>query len=372
MTSAEDNAGPLRVLITLHQGGGAGSVTSVLALALGLHQHGLRVHLVCPPGSPAERAALDGGLAVHPLPLAAGNRFRNARRLADLLATLPVDMVNSQSSRDREALTWLGLTRRNLPPFVFTRRNYPHTSRFENWLAGRVARRVIAVSEPVADVLAGRGVPRDRIRIVANGLVTARTDRPVAAADVERWKARIGWEEGRRTIGIVARLKDQEVVVRALASVATPVRLVLAGVDPVEARRFPPVPARHAVVAVPYDPDVRPLYDLLEVVLHPSRLEALPQSVLEALALGKPLIASNATGNAVVVRHEVDGLLAAPADPASWAEALTRLLGDAVLARRLGENGRQRARDDFALDRTVAGTLAVYREAVAEARAGRR
>jgi glycosyltransferase involved in cell wall biosynthesis len=121
------------------------------------------------------------------------------------------------------------------------------------------------------------------------------------------------------------------------------------------------VGAPHAVVCVPFTLDVAPLYRLLEVVLLPSRIEGLSQALLEAMALGKPVIASDAGGNPELIRHEADGLLVPPLDPAAWAAAIERLLGDAALAARLGEAARLTARVTFSLDRTVERTLALYR-----------
>jgi glycosyltransferase involved in cell wall biosynthesis len=356
----------VRVLISLHQGGGAGSVNSTLHLALGLARRGLLVRFVCPPDSPVEVEARAGGLEVHPLPLRSSHRFANARRLRQLLERHPVDLINSQGSKDREAFIWLGLTRRLPAPLILTRRTWPRSTWLELRLGAAVAARVIAVSDSVAGALERGGVPRARIRVIPNGVILARLDRAVAPAEVRAWRERIGWEPSRRTVGIVARPKDQDVVVRALEFVRAPVRLVLAGLDEAAlGRPLPPAPARHAVVRLPYDPAIRPLYELLEVALHPSHREAMPQAVLEAMALGKPVIASNDSGNAGIIRHEIDGLLAAPHDPAAWGAALDRVLADGRLAERLGEAARRRAREDFALSHTVDRTIAVYEEVLA-------
>jgi len=341
-------------------------VNSIVRLALGVAERGVHVRFVCPPDSPVESEARRGGLEVHPIALARGGRFSNARRLADLLARHPVDLVNSHGSKDREAFTWLGLTGRLPVPAIFTRRSWPRTSRIENWLAGRVARFVVTLSEPVAGRLRSAGIPASKLRVIENGVLLDRLDRPVGADEVDEWRRRIRWEASRRTIAIVARPKDQRVVVGSLGRVATPVRLVLAGLDG-EALEgpLPEVPERHAVVRLPFLSDVRPLYDLVEVVLHPSRWDALPQAALEAMALGKPVIASRATGNAVIITNEQDGLLVEPGDPDAWASALERLFADPALAARLGAAARRRAREDFPLERTIARTIALYHECLA-------
>lgn len=350
----------------LHQGGGAGSVASTLHLSLGLRRAGVEVVFVCPPGSEVEALAAGGGLTVVPLPLEAGARRANAAALAALVARHRPDLINSQSARDRAALTWLRLTGRLAVPLVLTRRQMPRTFVLENWLASRAADRVVAVSHAVAKALRGRGTPARKLAIVHNGLIAERVDRPTSERELFQWRDRIGWTEAQRTLGIVARPKDQRVVLEALRLVRTPVRLVLAGVDPASALGAVArgVAPPHAVVCLPFTPEVAPLYRLLDLALLPSRMEGFSQSLLEAMALEKPVIASAAGGNPELVTDGVDGLLVAPLDPTAWAGAVERLLGDRVLAARLGAAARRTARERFSLERTVAGTLDVYRSLV--------
>jgi L-malate glycosyltransferase len=350
------------VMQVLHQGGGAGSVTSTLHLSLGLARAGLSVRFVCPPGSEVEALARSGGLDVHPLKLEPRRRRENAAKLRGLLERHPVDLINSQSARDREALTWLALTRRLPIPLVVTRRQMPRTFFPENWLMSRLASQVVAVSRAVGEALIRRGTPRRKLTVIHNGLVTARVDGSVPDMVLQDWRLRIGWEPSRRTVGIVARPKDQEVVLRALQTVLTPVRLVLAGVDPQSrlGQLAGRVTGRHAVVCLPFTPDVRPLYDLLELVMLPSHSEGLSQALLEAMALGKPVIASASTGNLELITNGVDGRLVSPMDPKAWAAAIEALLGDTESARRLGSAARRTARETFALDHTVARTIQLY------------
>src|SRR3989449_10667984 len=91
----------------------------------------------------------------------------------------------------------------------------------------------------------------------------------------------------------------------------------------------------------------------------------LSQTLLEAMALGLPVVASDYGGNPDLVRPGETGLLVPPLDPAAWARALARLFGDADLARRLARAGRELVRRDFTLERTAARTEAIYREALA-------
>jgi glycosyltransferase involved in cell wall biosynthesis len=281
-----------------------------------------------------------------------------------------VDLANSQSSRDRNALTLLKASGRLKVPFVATRRQMPLSFPLGNWAVSRLAARMIAVSRPVGEALVRRGTPRDRLVVVPNGLVLDRVDRAVSAAEVAAWRERIGWTPAQRTVGIVARPKDQHVVLEALAQVRTPVRLVLAGIPDAHplAVMARAVPAPHAVVTLPFASDIRPLYELLELVLLPSRIEGLSQALLEAMALGLPVLASDAAGNPDLIREGVNGRLVAALDPAAWARALDEMLGDPAGAARLAEAGRRTAREEFSLERTVERTLAVYRAVLSEGR----
>jgi glycosyltransferase involved in cell wall biosynthesis len=353
----------IRVMQVLHQGGGAGSVISTLHLSLGLARAGLRVRFVCPPGSEVEALARTGGLEVHPLRLRARRHLTNASALAQLLERHPVDLVNSQSSLDRQALAWLRLTGRLRAPLVITRRQMPRTWYLDNWLVSRAATRMVAVSHAVGEALVRLGTPRSRLTVIHNGVVTDRLDIPVSSSAVDSWKRRIGWEPSRRTLGIVARLKDQEVVIRALHRVNPPVRLVLAGVESADdlAGLIEQVPKRHAVVCLPFMPEVRPLYELLELALLPSRMEGFSQALLEAMALAKPVIASAATGNLELINDNQNGRLVAPRDPNAWAAAIEHLLADGATAARLGHAARNTAREKFSLARTVERTCDLYR-----------
>jgi glycosyltransferase involved in cell wall biosynthesis len=350
----------------LHQGGGAGSVASTLHLSLGLQRSGADVVFVCPPASEVEALAVGGGLTVVPLTLESGARRANAAALAELITRHRPALVNSQSARDRAALTWLRLTGRLPVPLVLTRRQMPRTFFLENWVASRSSDSVVAVSHAVARALRRRGTPRRKLTVIHNGLIRERVDRPVSDRALFDWKDRIGWTAAQRTIGIVARAKDQRVVLEALRLVGTPVRLVLAGVDPSSpiGERARAVAPPHAVVCVPFAAEIAPLYRLLEAALLPSRMEGFSQSLLEAMALGKPVIASAAGGNPELVTDGVDGLLVSPLEPSSWAAALERVLLDAPLGARLGEAARRTSRERFSLERTVSRTLELYRSLV--------
>jgi len=97
----------------------------------------------------------------------------------------------------------------------------------------------------------------------------------------------------------------------------------------------------------------------------PSYREGLPKSLLEAAACGLPIVTTDAPGCREIVRDGVNGLLVPVRDAPALAAALGKLIGDAELRRRMGEQSRARAETEFGLETVITQTLAVYREACA-------
>ncbi len=97
----------------------------------------------------------------------------------------------------------------------------------------------------------------------------------------------------------------------------------------------------------------------------PSYREGLPKSLLEAAACGLPIVTTDAPGCREVVRDGVNGLLVPVRDAAALAAALRKLIDDAELRRRMGEQSRLRAETEFGQETVIKQTLAIYREACA-------
>jgi glycosyltransferase involved in cell wall biosynthesis len=99
-----------------------------------------------------------------------------------------------------------------------------------------------------------------------------------------------------------------------------------------------------------------------DILVVPSLMEATPYVILEAMAAGRPVVASDIFGIPEQVEDGVSGILVPPGDDVSIAEAVQRLASDQVLMRSMGKAGRRIYEDRFTLRMSVAKTEAVYEE----------
>jgi glycosyltransferase involved in cell wall biosynthesis len=116
---------------------------------------------------------------------------------------------------------------------------------------------------------------------------------------------------------------------------------------------------------VGYWPNASAWLGLLDVFVLPSLSEGSPNALLEALAAGRPVVATCVGGIPELARDGTEALLVPPRDAQALAEAILRVLQDQTLARRLAE-AAQEAADGYSLDRYVASLRRLYVDVVAD------
>jgi glycosyltransferase involved in cell wall biosynthesis len=199
----------------------------------------------------------------------------------------------------------------------------------------RRARAVLCVSEALADAARSCGA-RD-VRVIRNG---------VEIPD------RVGAEAEPAEVLFAGRLSPEKGI-EELVAATQGMNLVVAGDGPL--RELVP----SALGFVPHEELAR-LYARAAVVVLPSYREGLPLCVLEAMAHGRPVVASAVGGIPELVEEGVSGLLVPPGDVAALRAALERLLADPILRRRMGRAARRRVAELCARDGVADATLRAY------------
>jgi L-malate glycosyltransferase len=377
---------PIPALYVNHVPQVSGAEESLLALLERLDRSRFVPHLPCPAGELAVRATALG-VEIHPLPAARFRRTTNPikvstyalawvigtnhlRRIVQACAPKLIHAnsaaaqlyAGSVAEKAGVPCVWHSRDLRPLPlPALTVCRN---------------ATRVIAVSEAVADFLAGSGLIRPKVMRVYNGIDPDRWRAAVTGKDA---RAELGLKPSDRVILMAAQMvpwKRHEDAIRmmpALLKRLPNARLVLAGSD-----RFgdpPELPAalevlaaqlgvRAQVVFAGQRQDMPDLMAACEVLVVPSDAEPFGRVAIEAMALGKPVVGTRAGGLPEIVRDGETGLLVVPRFPESLAEACARLLENPSLARSLGEAGRKRVAANFHIDKTARETEAAYEAAL--------
>ena len=212
--------------------------------------------------------------------------------------------------------------------------------------AGRLARRLVARAQLVlcsSDALAeaAKALGAQDVRVVPSGVVIP---------DV------VGEPAEPPHVLFVGRLSEEKGVTE-LAEATRDTPRVVVGDGPM--RDLVP----DAVGFVPPSA-LGPYYDRAAVVVCPSRREGYGVVAREAMAHGRPVVATSVGGLVDAVEDDVTGLLVSPRDPAALRAAIDRLLADKELRRRLGAAAREAAARRFSWETATAETLLAYRDAL--------
>jgi glycosyltransferase involved in cell wall biosynthesis len=210
------------------------------------------------------------------------------------------------------------------------------------WLARRVlhrARLVIAASNDLAE--RARVLGAREVRVIPSGVGLPE---------------HVGTEAEPAEVLYAGRLSAEKGVLELLDAAAG-LNLIVAGDGPLRER----VPFARGFV--PHD-ELQQLYARAAVVACPSRREGFGVACLEAMAHGRPVVATRVGGLLDLVVDGETGIVVPPRDPAALRSALKRLLADPDLRRKLGSAGRERARTHFSWERVTDATLAAYAEAI--------
>jgi glycosyltransferase involved in cell wall biosynthesis len=254
----------------------------------------------------------------------------------------------------------------------------PLRSRFFHSLERRLARgstALVAVSPQVRDDLVKLGVAsRKKFTVVRLGIeLQQRVGSVDGRAETRRY---LGIPDGRFAVGWVGRMtavkRGDDVLegFKLLRDRGVDATLCLVGDGPDRPhleRRAHELGIVRDTLFLGYQEDVAPLYAAFDALVLPSGNEGTPVSVIEALAAGRPVVATRVGGVPDVVRDDEDGFLVDAGATDELAERLSRLAADPALRERLAAAGRARVLPRYAVDRLVDDVDRLYRSLLAAA-----
>jgi glycosyltransferase involved in cell wall biosynthesis len=330
-----------------------------------LSRWGHENHLLCHPDSPLEQAARRIEVRTSPIGIRNEIDLRAVVPLRRLLRVGGYDILHFHTKRAHALSFWLGRPAGGLRRVVTRRMDYPmRRNWYERALYNRKVDGVIAISEKIAALLIEGGVARKKIRVIYSGVDIAFFDN--RSESTERDSAPV--------VGMVAALEERKghrFLFEAAAELkrgGDRLHYKIAGDGP-ELEKLRALAAALGLQAeiefVGFVSDVAAFLASIDLFVLPSLFEGLGVAALEAMAAGKPVIATEVGGLSELVEDRRTGLLVPPGDAHALARAIHELVSQDDLMRELGENGRRRVAERFTMERMARQNEAYYYELLA-------
>ena len=354
-----------------------GAERDLIALLKTLDRHKWEPHVVCPGTGPFRDQLHAIAVPTHALslppwrkPLALFQRRSAVGRLEALVNQLAPALIHVND------IWWVPHTVRavasrttNSVLIVAHVRQEIESAKVRRYELDRVGA-VIAISRQIEQSLIAGGVSVKNVRTVYSGIDLSEKQ---LTHNGQAIRQMIGLSNEAVLLGTVANLfprKGYEVMLRALPAIvrAVPtVHYVIVGSDDHDyadrlKRLAQELKIADRVHIVGFQDPVQPFLAALDLYVHPALMEGFGIAVVEAMAMGKAVVATTTGGLPEVVAQGETGLLVPPGDVESLAAAVVSLLEDRVQREQMGRYGKARAQDRFSLDASVAQMEQLYGE----------
>jgi glycosyltransferase involved in cell wall biosynthesis len=239
--------------------------------------------------------------------------------------------------------------------------------RFLDWLSERYVKKFIVVSDSLREALTeGRGIPSQSVVKIYNGIELDHYQ-----PDLNETTLRSQWAipPSAPLVGAIGRMVWQKgfnyfiKAIPELLQVEPSARFVVVGEGPLKEDLevlAHDLDVKDHVIFPGFTRRIREALASMDVLVVPSVLEGFPIVTLEAMAMGKPIVATNIHGITEQISDSKEGILVPPEDPKALTTAILRLLHDKELSARLGLAALTKVERCFSIDTMVSETEKVY------------
>jgi len=340
-------------------GGGEAQVIGLLNyLSLRGHEN----HLLCHPDGLLFKEAGKRGIKTFPIEVRNDLDPRPIFSLRRLIRTESYDIVHFHTKRAHALSLWLGRVHPGVKYVVTRRMDYPvRRSWYNHYLYNRQVDGVVAISEKIGGLLAEGGVRREKIRVIHSG---------IDAAPFEKAR-RVGRNSGPPAVGTVAVLEERKghrFLLEAAALLKQQghrltYRFAGAGSERKGLEKIAmELGLQEDVVFAGFVSDIPSFLATIDLFVLPSLYEGLGVAVLEAMAAGKPVVATRVGGVPELVEDRVTGLLVPPKNPSALASSISQFISQSGLTQEMGTNAWKRVQRDFTAERMAKKNEEFYYE----------
>lgn len=356
----------------------SGTERHMLDLGTGLRTLGASPTLICPVAGELANRGRAMGIPVMGLEKGSTFSLNAIRTLRRCFETATFEIIHAHNGRTKllTALARSGnsrgilvTTQHFLSPAQAQRRGPLRIAgKVIHRLADRKVSRVIAISQAVADTLIARGeADWQKIRVVLNGIGDPKEPALIPVSEV---RARYGISPETPLVVCLARLdaeKNVDLLIDAMAIVQCQnphIRCIIGGRGAQEnnlRKRLEVTGASLTTELVGFVEDSLSLLRAADLFVLPSRAEPFGLAIVEAMALGKPVISTRAGGPAEIIRDGTTGYLISPGDTISLANAIVSVVCNPAAAKAMGLAGRADYQARFTSTRMAEEVMEVYR-----------
>jgi sugar transferase (PEP-CTERM/EpsH1 system associated) len=324
----------------------------------------------------ATRSLLNSRIPVFELQKPPGRNLQLVMKLAALLRRNRVDIVHSHNW-STFLYTVLAAALARVPILIHGAHGRENQTvprlqlLMSRWLATRVTRVVSVSSELSRELVTRWKISPARVSTIVNGVDPAAFDQP---ASLEALRQELQLSPDTRVvmnIGGLRPVKDHPTLLRAFARIHEKLpetRLLIVGTDMGRGiqsdleKLAEELGIRKVIQFTGVRTDVPQLLALCDVYVNSSVFEGMSNTILEAMAARKPVIATAVGGNPELVQHGVTGFLVPPKNDQQLAERLEQLLTDPALSRKLGSAGRGEIERHYTMSRRIHAHTDLYQE----------
>ena len=345
-----------------------GGAQQVIYLMRGLQRRDIDGLLVCVSSSGIDRVAREAGLPVANIACAGDLDLRFAWRLRQLLSESAPDIVHCHSRRGGDFLGGQAASMAGIPAIVSRRVDNPESA-LQAEMRYRPFRKVIAISEAIANMLRQAGLDERRLQVIRSAVDVAAVAASPGNDNSDAFRSAFDLSADQTVLGVIGQLiprKGHRYLLECVAGLAGSypgLRLVVFGEGPLDAELKSlanELAITDMVRFVGFRDDLDDMIGNLDIVVHPALAEGLGVALLKAAAAGVPVVAFDAGGVREAVEDGVTGTLVEPENVIALQNAIAFLLDDKEKRERFGAAGRKRMRDEFTIDAMVDKHVMLY------------
>ena len=342
-----------------------GGPQQVVYLMSALAERGHDSTLVCPPGSGVDSAARAKALTVRNLFCAGDLDLPFAYRLTQFINESKPDLLHCHSRRGADILGGLAASFADVPAVV-SRRVDNTEMQLVAALRYRPFKKIIAISNAIADVLRERGIEDERLVVIRSAVDAAAF---AESPDRRDFCAEFGVPFDHFTIAAAGQLierKGHRFLLDAVAEMVhthPPFRVIIFGegsLDSALREQAQSLGLGGVVQFAGFRDDLDKYVGCFDLFVHPATAEGLGVATLKAQAAGVPVVGFAAGGMSEAVEHQKTGVLVPTEDVAALTDAIATLFDDDALRERLGAAGRERMQREFSIDVMADKHVALY------------